>query len=74
MHEPYSDKPDSKGILICGEEELNKVVRQVSSNSFRLDVHDVLLSLSEHRERSKPIERAETDLSPFLVALRRAVG
>lgn len=30
MHEPYSDNPDSKGILICPKDELDRVVKQVS--------------------------------------------
>ncbi|GAA6019489.1 hypothetical protein JCM11491_000974 [Sporobolomyces phaffii] len=37
MHEPYSDKPDSSGILICGPEELNEVVQkgyQVNSHGI----------------------------------------
>ncbi|GAA5992955.1 hypothetical protein JCM5350_003058 [Sporobolomyces pararoseus] len=56
MHEPYSDKPESKGILICGEAELNDVVRkgyQVNShgigdlaNTLILKAYDQVLSNS----------------------------
>ncbi|GAA5844752.1 hypothetical protein JCM3766R1_005265 [Sporobolomyces carnicolor] len=41
MHEPYSDKPESKGILICGREELNEVVRKWVERGYQVNSHGI---------------------------------
>lgn len=41
MHEPYSDKPDSKGILICDEHELNEVVGKWVERGYQVNSHGI---------------------------------
>ncbi|GAA6058872.1 hypothetical protein JCM10212_002816 [Sporobolomyces blumeae] len=41
MHEPYSDNPDTNGILICEKEELNRVVEQWVSRGYQVNSHGI---------------------------------
>ncbi|GAA5942541.1 amidohydrolase [Sporobolomyces koalae] len=41
MHEPYSDNPDSKGILICPKDELDRVVKQWVAKGYQVNSHGI---------------------------------
>ncbi|GAA5914367.1 amidohydrolase [Sporobolomyces salmoneus] len=41
MTEPYSDKPESRGILICDKEELNEVVRKWVERGYQVNSHGI---------------------------------
>lgn len=41
MLEPYSDDPGNKGLLFVSQEEMNQMVRKVTSKGFQANIHAI---------------------------------
>ncbi|MEA2090523.1 MAG: amidohydrolase [Thermoproteota archaeon] len=41
LHQPYQDKPSTKGVLLYGERELNDLVMKANKAGFQLAIHAI---------------------------------